>query len=193
MLLFCLVACLLLFLCTCCSHCQGDAFEKGQYSRSGEIPLKHGSPSIRSIYRFYYTSTTTMFSLGGLHIQVPMYINYYCVSLGWSLYTGSTVYVQYVVNLLLVNCYHCCVLNCILTCTHVHAYTLTTYIHTSRPVISCLTFSLLISQRFLVCSSTRRAHFSMGTSSILFSASWGYWTVDTSALRPSTSRPSRTC
>ena len=30
-------------------------------------------------------------SLGGLYIQVPLYINDYNVSLGWSLYTGSTV------------------------------------------------------------------------------------------------------
>ena len=46
------------------------------------------------------TSTTTVCPLGGLYImQVPLYINYYSVSLGWSLYyTGSSVRqpVQYV-------------------------------------------------------------------------------------------------
>ena len=44
------------------------------------------------IYRFHCTSTTIMCPLGGLYIQVPLYINYYSVSFGWSLYTGSTVY-----------------------------------------------------------------------------------------------------
>ena len=44
------------------------------------------------IYRFHCTSTTTVCPLGGLYIQVPLYINYYSVSLGWSLYTGSTVH-----------------------------------------------------------------------------------------------------
>ena len=44
------------------------------------------------IYRFHCTSTTTVCPLGGLYIQAPLYINYYSVSLGWSLYTGSTVH-----------------------------------------------------------------------------------------------------
>ena len=44
------------------------------------------------IYRFHCTSTTTVCPLGGLYIQVPLYIDYYGVSLGWSLYTGSTVH-----------------------------------------------------------------------------------------------------
>ena len=44
------------------------------------------------IYRFHCTSTTTMCPLGGLHIQVPLTINYYIASLGRSLYTGSTVH-----------------------------------------------------------------------------------------------------
>ena len=44
------------------------------------------------IYRFHCTSTTTVHPLGGLYIQVPLYINYYSVSLGWSLYTGSSVH-----------------------------------------------------------------------------------------------------
>ena len=33
-----------------------------------------------------------MCPLGGLYIQVTLYINYYSVSLGWSLYTGNTVH-----------------------------------------------------------------------------------------------------
>ena len=44
------------------------------------------------IYRFHCTSTTTVCPLGGLYIQVLLYINYYSVSLGWSLYTGSTIH-----------------------------------------------------------------------------------------------------
>ena len=44
------------------------------------------------IYRFHCTSTTIVRPLGGLYIQVPLYINYYSESLGWSLYTGSTVH-----------------------------------------------------------------------------------------------------
>ena len=44
------------------------------------------------IYRLHCTSTTTKCPLGGLYIQVPLYINYYNVSLGWSLYTGYTIH-----------------------------------------------------------------------------------------------------
>ena len=36
--------------------------------------------------------TATLFPMGGLYIQVPLYINYYSVSLGWSLHTGSAVH-----------------------------------------------------------------------------------------------------
>ena len=51
-------------------------------------------PWVVFTHRFYciYTSTTIVCPLGGLYIQVPLYINYYSVSLGWSLYTGSTVH-----------------------------------------------------------------------------------------------------
>ena len=49
-------------------------------------------PSVVFIYRFHCTSTTEVCPLGCLYIQVPLYINYYSVSLGWSLYTGSTVH-----------------------------------------------------------------------------------------------------
>ena len=51
------------------------------------------------IYRLPRTSTTTMWPLGGLYIQVTLYINYYSVSLGWSLYTGSTVHQLHIVSL----------------------------------------------------------------------------------------------
>ena len=44
------------------------------------------------IYRFHCTLTTTECPLGGLYIQAPLYINYYSVSLGWTLYTGPTVH-----------------------------------------------------------------------------------------------------
>ena len=40
-------------------------------------------------YKFHCTSTTVC-PLGGLYIQVPLYISYYSVSLGWPLHTGST-------------------------------------------------------------------------------------------------------
>ena len=49
-------------------------------------------PWLVFIYRFHFISTTTMWPLGGLYIQVPLYINYYNVSLGWSLYAGFTVH-----------------------------------------------------------------------------------------------------
>ena len=49
-------------------------------------------PWVVFIYRLHCTSTTTVCPLGGLYIQVPLYINYYSVSLGWSLYTGYTVH-----------------------------------------------------------------------------------------------------
>ena len=46
------------------------------------------------VYRFHCTSNTTVFPLGGICIQVPLHINYYNVSLGWSLYTGP-LYIKY--------------------------------------------------------------------------------------------------
>ena len=49
-------------------------------------------PWVVFVYMFHCTSTTTVCPLGGLYIQVPLYINYYNVSLGWSLHTGSTVH-----------------------------------------------------------------------------------------------------
>ena len=62
------------------------------YTGSTVHQLLHCVPSVVFIYRFHCTSTTTVCPLGGLYIQVPLYINYYIVSLGWSLYTGSTVH-----------------------------------------------------------------------------------------------------
>ena len=53
-------------------------------------------PWVVFVYRFHSTSATTTCPLGGLYVQVPLCINCYIVSLGWSLYTGSTPYVQYV-------------------------------------------------------------------------------------------------
>ena len=44
------------------------------------------------IYRLHCKSSTKVCPLGGLNIQVPLYINYYSVSLGWFLYTGFTVH-----------------------------------------------------------------------------------------------------
>ena len=49
-------------------------------------------PWVVIIYRFYCTSTNTMCPLGGLYIQVRLYINQYNVSLGCSLYASSTVH-----------------------------------------------------------------------------------------------------
>ena len=39
-----LVECVSTYLCVCCSHCQGNAFEKGQCSKSCQISFKHCSP-----------------------------------------------------------------------------------------------------------------------------------------------------
>ena len=90
--------------------------------------LLHCVPWVVFMYRFHCTSTTTLCPLGGLYIQVllyinsysvflgwsyiqvPLYINYY-LSLGWSLYTGSTV------------CTHCFIVHCVIDLhIHVHAY-----------------------------------------------------------------------
>ena len=62
------------------------------YTGSTVNQLLQCAPWVVFIYRFHCKSTTTVFPLGGLYIQVPLYINYYSVSLGWSLYTGSTVH-----------------------------------------------------------------------------------------------------
>ena len=69
------------------------------------------------LYTNYYSV-----SLGGLYIQVPMYINYYNVSLGWSLYTGSPVHQLlqcvpwvafiYWFHCIYTVCTHCCVVHC---------------------------------------------------------------------------------
>ena len=50
-----------------------------------------------------------MCPLGGLYIQVTLYINYYSVSLGWSLYTGSTVHqlLQCVPLVVFIYRFHC--------------------------------------------------------------------------------------
>ena len=66
-------------------------------------------PWVVFIYRFHCTSTTTVCPLGGLYIQVPLYINYYSVSFGWSLYTGSTVYqlLQCVLWVVFIYRFHC--------------------------------------------------------------------------------------
>ena len=48
-------------------------------------------PWVAFIYRFHYTTTTTVLPLGGLFVQVPLYMNYYN-NIGWSLHTGSTVH-----------------------------------------------------------------------------------------------------
>ena len=55
-------------------------------------PVIQMCPLVVFIYRFHCASTTTMCPLSGLYTQVPLYINYYSVSLGWSLYTGSTIH-----------------------------------------------------------------------------------------------------
>ena len=62
------------------------------YTGSNISQLLQCFPWVVFIYRFHCTSTTTVCPLGGLYTQVPLYINYYNVSLGWSLYTGSTVH-----------------------------------------------------------------------------------------------------
>ena len=66
------------------------------YTSSTVHQLLQCVPWVVFIYRFHCTSTTTVCPLGGLFIQVPLYINYYNVSLGWSLYTGSIpLYINY--------------------------------------------------------------------------------------------------
>ena len=62
------------------------------YTGSTVHQLLQCVPWVVFIYRFHCTSNTTVCPLGGLCIQVLPYINYYSVSLGWSLYTGSTVH-----------------------------------------------------------------------------------------------------
>ena len=79
------------------------------YTGSTVHQLLQWVPWVVFIYRFHCTSTTTMCPLGGLYIQVPLYIIYYCVSLGWSLYTGSTVHqlLQRVTWVVFINRFHC--------------------------------------------------------------------------------------
>ena len=64
------------------------------YTGSTVYQLLQCVPWVVFIYRFHCTSTTTVCPLGGLYIQVSLYINYYSVSLGWSLYTGSTFFIS---------------------------------------------------------------------------------------------------
>ena len=66
-------------------------------------------PWVVFIYRFHCTSTTTMCPLGGLYMQVPLYINYYNMAHGWSLYTGSTVQqlLQRVSWVVFIDRFHC--------------------------------------------------------------------------------------
>ena len=66
-------------------------------------------PWVVFMYRFNCTSTTTVCPLGGLYVQVQLYINYYSVSLGWSLYTGSTVHqlLQCVPWVIFIYRFHC--------------------------------------------------------------------------------------
>ena len=77
--------------------------------RSTIYQLLQCVPWVVFIYRFHCTSTTTVCPLGGLYIQVPLYINYYSVSLGWSLYTGSTIYqlLQCVPRVVFIYRFHC--------------------------------------------------------------------------------------
>ena len=53
--------------------------------------------------------TTCLLFLGGLYKQVPLYINYYIVLLGWSLKTGSTVHqlLQCVPGMAIIYRFHC--------------------------------------------------------------------------------------
>ena len=69
----------------------------------------HCVPWVVFIYRLHCTSTTTVCPLGGLYIQVTLYINDYIVSLGWSLYTDSTVHqlLQCVPWVVFINRFHC--------------------------------------------------------------------------------------
>ena len=52
------------------------------YTSSTLHQLLQCVPWVVFIYRFLCTSTTTVCPLGGLYIQVPLYINYYSVSSG---------------------------------------------------------------------------------------------------------------
>ena len=73
-------------------YCNSMSLGWSSYIGSTIHQLLQCVPWVVFMYRFHCTSTTTVCSLGGLYIQVPLYINYYSVSLGWSLYTGSTVH-----------------------------------------------------------------------------------------------------
>ena len=78
--------------CTCTETVSFRSLGWSLYTGSTVHRLLQCVPWVVFIYRFHCTSTTTMCPLGGLYIQVPLYINYYNVSLGWSLCTGSTVH-----------------------------------------------------------------------------------------------------
>ena len=79
------------------------------YTDSTVHQLLQCVPWVVFINRFHCTSTTTLCPLGGLYIQVPLYINDYIVSLGWSLYTDSTVHqlLQCVSWVVFINRFHC--------------------------------------------------------------------------------------
>ena len=79
------------------------------YTGSTVHQLLQCVPWVVFIYRFHCTSTATVCPSGGLYIQVPLYINYYSVSLGWSLYTGSTVHqlLQCVPWVVFIHRFHC--------------------------------------------------------------------------------------
>ena len=126
------------------------------YTGSTVHQLLHCVPWVVFVYRFHCTSTTTMYPLGGLYIQVPLYINYHNVSLGWSLYTGSTVHVQYVPIVVL------CIV-CMLTytraCIHTHNVHTIHYVYICR-LVGEVVYQLYISRpsRFLFSSLKNSGH-----------------------------------
>ena len=71
-------------------------------------------------------------------IPIPLYIYYYDVSLGWPLYTGSTIYVQHVSIVVL--CIVCMLTN-LHTCTCIHTHNL----HTLHYVYICSVLTQLAS------------------------------------------------
>ena len=68
------------------------------YTGSTGHQLLQCVPWVVFIYRFHSTSTTTVCPLGVLYIQVPLYINYYSVSIGWSLYRFQCTYVHILIK-----------------------------------------------------------------------------------------------
>ena len=95
----CTVYAILLCICTYCKYTVGAVVE----TTSTQTPPVLSDNS----WTFHYVNSSTVNhlcikttclesppftgALGGLYIQVPLYINYFNVSFGWSLYTGSTV------------------------------------------------------------------------------------------------------